>query len=199
MAKLNPYTADQYRQQLIALLPTGAAWQFEPGTRLWEFVDALAQELARIDARVSDMVGESHPRNAYEMLNEWEAVAGLPDICTGTLDSIPERQRALVAKLTSTGGQSITYYLSVFEYLGDSGASIDEPEPMSWNDNCADYLWDESSIFCWIVNIPADTAIEQMTCADDCTSFLSNYGINALECVLNRIKPSHTHVSFHYE
>ena len=60
-----------------------------------------------------------------------EAVAGLPDICTGTLDSIPERQRALVAKLTSTGGQSIPYYLSVIENMGYSGATIDEPEPMT--------------------------------------------------------------------
>ena len=198
MAGLNPHTAEHYRTQLIALLPQGEAWQFEPGTLLWQFVDGLAQELARLDARGAAMVGESYPANAYEMLGEWETVAGLPDICTGTLDSIPERQRALVSKLTASGGQSIPYFLSVVENMGYAGATIDEPEPMTCADTCNDYLWDDESEFCWIVNIPASTAIEQMTCADDCTSFLSIYGINALECILNRIKPSHTHVSFHY-
>lgn len=198
MAGLKRFELDDYRQQLIALLPQGEAWRFEPDSILWNFIDGLAQEFARVDARAEAMIAESLPDKTYEMLTEWEQVAGLPDLCTGSKEGTLERRRALVAKLTASGGQSIPYFLSVINGLGYTGATIDEPEPMTCNDDCAGYLWDDDSIFCWIVNIPADLSVEYMTCNDDCQSFLTIYVIGTLECVLNRIKPSHTHVSVHY-
>lgn len=198
MAGLNPHSADDYRTQLIALLPTGPAWQFARGSLLWQFADALAQEFARIDARTAAMIAEAYPQSTYEMLEEWETVAGLPDLCSGPADGIAARRRQLAAKLTAAGGQSIPYFLGITEALGYQGASIEEPEPMHCNDDCNDYLWAEDSIYSWIVHAPAAVKTEYMHCNDDCNSYLSSYGGQALECILNRLKPSHTHVSVEY-
>ena len=88
--------------------------------------------------------------------------------------------------------------MGIIEALGYQGASIEEPEPMHCNDDCNDYLWAEDSIYSWIVHVPAAVKTEYMHCNDDCNSYLSSYGGQALECILNRLKPSHTHVSVEY-
>ena len=196
MARL---TVADYRQQLQDLLPHGPAWQFEKGSRMLDFIHASAIELTRVDGRVGDMVAESLPGQAYETLTEWEEVAGLPDLCTGSETEISARQKALVGKLTASGGQSIAYFLQILANMGYPEATIEEPQMMTCNDDCNAYLWDELSIFCWIVNIPQSVALSPMTCNDNCNSFLNVYGIDAVECVLNRIKPSHTHVGLYYD
>lgn len=188
-----------YQQQLVSLLPRGAAWQFDAGTQLSVFTEAMAVELVRVDGRAADMLKESLPHQTYEMISEWEEVAGLPDLCTGTVVDLAARQKALVAKLTATGGQSIAYFLQILGGSGYQDATITEPKPMLCTDLCDEQLWDEKSVFTWIINIPEAVEMTGMTVQDGCQSFLENYGIPAIECVINRIKPSHTFVLFNYQ
>lgn len=192
-------SADDYRSQLMALLPQGEAWQFEQGGMMWQFIDGLAQEFARIDARAADMLMESFAVYTAEMLNEWEAVVGLPDKCTGSYDDTASRRRAVVAKLASAGGQTPAYFLSILRNMGYIDATIEEPfGAMSCNDHCNNGLWDEDSVFVWVVNIPADGEYDIMTCNDDCNSYLSTFGNSVVECMLSRYKPSHTQIIFDY-
>lgn len=200
MGRLNNRTADDYRRHLIELLPRGAAWQVEHGSMMWHFVDGLAQEFARLDARAVDMLLESFARETVEMLAEWEAVVGLPDMCTGSLEGMAARRRAVVAKLAAVGGQTPAYFLSILKGMGYHDATIEEPfGGLSCNDHCNGGLWDEGSVFVWVVSIPATADFEMMTCNDDCNSYLSTYGNRAVECMLTRSKPSHTSILFDYQ
>lgn len=111
-------SANQYREQLQALLPSGAAWPRNQGAILTATLDALAQELARVDVRMGDLLNEADPRTTNELLTEWERSRGLPDPCvTGPLTS-DQRRNNLVAKVTNLGGQSPMYFLLVAERLG---------------------------------------------------------------------------------
>ncbi len=58
--------ATDYTAQLQALLPPGPLWDAlrQPGTTAAELVAALAEELARLDARTEDLLAELDPRSA---------------------------------------------------------------------------------------------------------------------------------------
>ncbi|MDO8706437.1 MAG: DUF2313 domain-containing protein [Sulfuricaulis sp.] len=111
-------TADRYREHLQALLPSGAAWPRDTGAVLTATLDALAQELGRVDTRFADLLNEADPRSAYELLADWERSRGLPDPCVTESLTIDQRRTALVGKVTGLGGQSPAYFLSVLEQLG---------------------------------------------------------------------------------
>lgn len=111
-------SANHYREQLQALLPPGRAWPRESGAVVTNVLDALAQEFARVDARVDGLLEEIDPRTTYELLSDFERVYGLPESCvTGSLTT-DQRRNALVSKLTNYGGQSPAYFLLVLERLG---------------------------------------------------------------------------------
>ncbi|MGQ7145707.1 hypothetical protein ACUOA8_41705, partial [Escherichia sp. SS-MK2] len=48
----------------------------------------------------------------------------------------------------------------------------------------------------WQVNMPAATNTTWMTCGDPCDSALRIWGDTVVECVLNKLCPSHTYVIF---
>ncbi|MFA2121568.1 hypothetical protein ACD923_12900, partial [Escherichia coli] len=50
----------------------------------------------------------------------------------------------------------------------------------------------------WQVNMPAATNSTWMTCGDPCDSALRIWGDTVVECVLNKLCPSHTYVIFKY-
>lgn len=111
-------TQEQYLQQLMALQPTGAALPAEADSTWGQLLAAMAKGLADVDARADDLVAESDPRSALEMLPDWERVTGLPDDCSLDADTLQERRAAVVAKLRSTGGQSVAYFQALAESLG---------------------------------------------------------------------------------
>jgi uncharacterized protein YmfQ (DUF2313 family) len=111
-------SADQYREQLQALLPSGAAWPRDAGAVLTATLDALAQEFGRVDARMHNLRDEADPRTAVELLPDYERVHGLPDPCVTDTLTADQRRNALVSKMTSLGGQSPAYFLAVLQRLG---------------------------------------------------------------------------------
>lgn len=113
-------SADDYRQNLQALLPHGPAWPRESNSVLTKLLTGLAQELARIDARSSELLSETDPRQTFEMLSEWERMAGLPDECwlPSSGSSVDYRRAALLMRLTGRGGQDAAYYIALAEALG---------------------------------------------------------------------------------
>jgi uncharacterized protein YmfQ (DUF2313 family) len=70
-----------YRDQLQALLPTGAAWPRDEDAQLSLLMHGLGGELARAHNRALDLLEEADPHTAAEMLVDWERVVGLPDPC----------------------------------------------------------------------------------------------------------------------
>lgn len=122
-------TAAQYLELLRQIMPRGPAWPSAPGAALSKLLAGLAEEFARLDTRVDDLITEMDPRVTFELLPDWERAYGLPEPCIPLGASVTERRNALVAKVTAIGGQSVSYFLSIAQALGYVGANW---TPFAW-------------------------------------------------------------------
>ena len=180
------------------LLPRGAAWPRDPDATLTALTAALAARTAAVHARAAQLLEvESDPTQTVEMLSDWETAYGLPDPCTPLNPTLQQRRFALLAKIIAIGGQSIGYYQSVAAALGYA-ITITEFHAFVADDPCElpdnDPSWD----FAWQVNAPETT--EQLFRADVSAADepLATWGNAQLECVLNRLKPADTILTFAY-
>jgi len=176
-------TAADYLAQLQALLPQGFAWPRQADAALTKQLLAWADELARVDGRAADLIDETDPRTTSELLSDWERVAD---------QTVEQRRAALVAKLTSRGGQSRQYFIDLAAALGYPGATIDEFRPFNCNSNCNDALLSEADRFVWKINLPSEGGIFIMNCNSPCDSPLAAWGDAAIECRIQSLKPAHT-------
>lgn len=190
-------TAADYLNQLQALLPHGPAWPREPDALLTRMLSGFAEELARVDARLAVLVNEADPRGTYELLTDWERVAGLPDSClAGATQSTAERRSALVARLTTIGGQTPAYFVALAASLGYA-VTVSEFRPYRVNSAVNDPIYGELWIFVWQVNSALDT-VRRFTVQGAVDDPLASWGNAILECAISRLKPAHTKVLFAY-
>lgn len=193
-------TQEAYLRQLQQLLPHGAAWSRDQDAVLTRLLTAMAQELALVDGRAASLLDEADPRTAFELLPEWEILAGLPDTCTAADETLQERREALVRKLTSTGGQSRAWFILFAEMLGFA-ITIDEWRPfITGSSRCGDPLNGGADCrFYWRVTVPAARVVYFRTGASHCGDLLGKIDrAEALECMIRRLKPAHTEVVFNY-
>lgn len=191
-------TPERYAEQLDALLPQGQAWPREPGSRLHALTRALAEEFARVEARADALLSEALPATTLEMLEDWERVTGLPDPCVTESQTIQERRNAMLARLTSAGGQSREFFISLAECLGFT-ITITEFHPFragrsSAGDAACSVEWRHA----WRVNAPETTVISFRAGQSAAGEPLRKWGNELLECVFNRVKPAHTVLLFGY-
>ena len=193
-------TAADYLAQLQALLPQGFAWPRQADAALTKLLLAWADEMARIDGRAADLVEEADPRTTAELLADWERVAGLPDPCVAALginQTTAQRRAALVAKLTTIGGQSAAYYIALAASLGYT-ITVTEFSPFQAGSAAGDALTNDGWQFVWQVNAPEASIVEFAAGRSSAGEPLRSWGNELLECVINRLKPAHTYVLFAY-
>ena len=192
-------TSADYRAQLQALLPQGPAWPREADAALTQLLAAWADELARVDGRAAALVEEADPRTTAELLADWARVAGLPDPCVAALagtQTTARRRAALVAKLTTIGAQTATYYIALAASLGYT-ITVTEFDLHDVEDNVERPLIAMPWQFAWQVNAAQNT-IGVLDVTDTVEDPLAWWGNELLECVIRRLKPAHTHVLFAY-
>lgn len=190
-------TTEHYLRQLQALLPQGDAWPREDNATLTQFLDALAEEFARIDERGVALIDESDPRLTFELLADWEKAFGLPDTCTEAADTIAERHDSLHEKVTRIGDQSRQYFINVAARVGYQ-ITITEFDVFQAGDHAGDLVNGDNWRFAWRVNAPEETITEFKAGLSAAGDPLRDWGNEILECVINRLKPAHTHVQFAY-
>lgn len=193
-------TDTDYLRQLQALLPPGPAWSRDDAAPLTHLLAALALELERVDGRAADLVEEADPRTTAELLADWERVAGLPDPCVAALginQTTAQRRAALVAKLTTIGGQSAAYYIALAASLGYT-ITVTEFSPFQAGSDAGDALTNDGWRFVWQVNAPEASIVEFAAGRSSAGEPLRAWGNELLECVINRLKPAHTYVLFAY-
>lgn len=101
---------EDYRRMLAELLPTGPVWPRDPDSTLQRLLLAFGADLARAHNRGCDLIRESVPSDATELLPDWERVVG-PDPCAPSgPSSLDGRRRRVVARLNYRGGQSIRIF-----------------------------------------------------------------------------------------
>lgn len=192
-------TADEYREQLKALLPPGQAFPRDPGTTLHNLLDGMAIELGRLDGRAAELPIEVNPASANELLGDWERVAALPDKCSGVLEeTLQGRRTALITKLSSTGGQSAAYFIELAAALGYT-VTIEEFRPFraGWS-AAGDALTNGPWVFTWRVRAPEVSSIYFRAGQSRAGERLRAWGNDTLECKLNQLKPAHTIALFAY-
>lgn len=170
-----------YAQALWQLLPPGQALDRE-SPELNKLVTGLSAEWPRVELSAARIAAEVNPISTVGFLPEWETFAGLPDNCANTLDeTLQGRRAALVAKVASTGGQSLAYYEDVARALGYI---------VTCTNTAAPYVWQ--------VNAAATTVQPFRAGRSRAGERLRTWGNTALECKINKIKPAHTRVLFVY-
>jgi uncharacterized protein YmfQ (DUF2313 family) len=206
----------EYFHVLHALLPRGIAWPRWPTTVLMRFVYGLAGIFGYCDGRAADLlVRESDPRSTVEMLDWWERAWGLPDPCwAGMRETIGERQRMLVMKMTMIGGQSRQWFINMARFIGYA-IEISEYRPwMTGYDRVGDnrarvngglgrwpaQMGHPEMRFAWTVHIQRRRLVWFRVSRGQC-------GIDPhlkidlaldLECLIRRWRPAHTEVLFDY-
>ncbi|EHI1027279.1 phage tail tape measure protein [Escherichia coli] len=99
--------------------------------------------------------------------------------------AMTEQVRALSTELAALGRPDATitrYDKSTFTCSSACTDAVNAPE---WR-------------YYWQINMPAATNTTWMTCGDPCDSALRIWGDTVVECVLNKLCPSHTYVIFKY-
>jgi uncharacterized protein YmfQ (DUF2313 family) len=207
---------DEYWHAISALLPWGIAWPRWPSTVQMKVMRGLAGILGFMDGRAGDMLErESDPRITVEMLDQWERAWGLPDPCYEGPQTIGERQKHLVLRMTMLGGQSRAHFIQYAKFLGYE-VSISEYRPfMVGVDRCGDnreYRAD-GSLGEWPCQIGPPTMRFVWTMhvhSVRLTWFRAGAGQAGidphlrialaidLECVIRRWRPAHTEVLFDY-
>lgn len=87
-------TAQAYARMMAKLLPPGTIWRLDADGRLHQVFLACGDECERVGGRAADLLRESDPRTADELLPDFERVLGLE--AEGTAD---ERRARVVALL----------------------------------------------------------------------------------------------------
>ena len=192
-------TAAEYREQLKALLPPGQAFPRDPGTTLHDLLDGMSIELARVDARAAVLPQEVNPGTTLELLPDWERVAGLPDKCSGALEeTLQGRRKALLTKLTSTGGQSAAYFIEIAAALGFTVTIEIFRSFRVGRSKVGDSLTNGPWAFTWLVRAPEVSVTSFRVGRSAVGERLRTWGNDALECKLNQLKPAHTVAIFAY-
>lgn len=189
-------SAAQYGRMLIALLPRGEAWSLERTADIRNQLHGMAMEFARIDARGDSLVREAMPDTTLELLSEWETVAGLPGECTGQLETVALRRAALVARLTTIGGQSRQYFIDLAAALGFE-ITIEEFKPFTSGSVAGTAITNGDWAYAWRVNAP-ETTVRSFVAGSCAGEPLGTWGYALLECAIGRVKPAHTILIFGY-
>jgi uncharacterized protein YmfQ (DUF2313 family) len=191
-------TEDEWTRMLVDLLPVGAAWPRESDTVLWRFWSAVAIEPTRIQARDCDLLAESYPCGAVELLPEWEAAVGLPNECTELVQwTTAERQALVCAWLALQGGQSPAYYIWLAALFGYT-VTVAEHFPARAGQARAGCAGATDCPFWWTVSV---AGVPQTTPRAGCYRAGEppcGSGANIIECLIRMFAPAHTTVTFRY-
>lgn len=196
---------------LRQLLPTGAAWEIEAGDVRYRALLAIAEELARIDARGEQLIEEADPRTALELLGEWERAVGLPDDVVREIPlTITERRIAILQKLTASGGQSRQYFIDL---ASASGFNVTITEYGASVSRCGvarcglASTYEETAIFFWQVNVDLSSpalagglqpSVWAQCGVARCGTRIRSWNGPILEAIIRRYAPAHTTVLFTY-
>lgn len=188
---------EDYADQLVKLLPYGPAWEGEHPMLI-----GGAAELARTTERADALVlEETDPHQTTQLLSRYETLCGLPDSCVIGVQTVPERQLRLAAKMQDDGGINAMYYLSLLVSMGYPDATITQYYHRTFTpgSKAGDQLYSPVWRFVWTVNLPSAGRVTNFTPGSRAGDPLRTWGDTEVQCVISKLAPPHTHVNFRYQ
>jgi hypothetical protein len=163
-------TAAAYARMLGALLPPGRLWR-RVGSVLEDLLLASADELARLDARVDDLLDETDPSTADELLPEYERELDLDEAATDA-----ERRAIIVGRLIARQRyRPVDFQDALAALLGQDAADVVVIETSAAT---AAAMGDVREIFRFFIF--RDPALP------------GTYYLDSAQEIVDAIKPSHT-------
>lgn len=192
-------TPEDYLTQFQKLLPRGRIWH-----RGWGWVQdadllTLMPMWSRLQDRLNDLIDQIFPCTTTELLPEWENTLGLPDPCIGVLSTLQERTAAVCAKFAARGGQSMEYFIRLAASMGYQ-IDIEQFAPFRASINrVGDPLFDEAWAYAWRIVVQAEPVIIWFRVNESAVQEpLATWGIQTLQCMLERYAPANTVLIFAY-
>lgn len=178
-------TAEQYKKQLQSLLPKGKLWNRDESSILTKLLHGKAEELARIEERIENLLEEKDVRTTTELITEHEADFGIPEEGEELQTTVEARREELLSKLIAVGQQDKGYFEDISEAFGYD-IVIEEFQPFWAGFGVAGFpCGDQFNLFYWKVGIDVDSVTESI-----------EVNISKLISRINRLKPGHTIVLF---
>jgi uncharacterized protein YmfQ (DUF2313 family) len=194
-------TAEQYREQLRGLLPSGPAWDPELVPEIELLLQGVAVEFSRIEGRAVDLLNEMDAASVSELVPDWEAVMGLPDACLGANPAFDDRRLAVRRRLFEVGGQSPAYFIEIAVSQGYPNATITEHRAprMGRSRFGSAHFGTWSAQFMWTLNTGGRQRQGRRFGISYWGSRFGANPANALECLIRRPAPAHTVVYINYD
>lgn len=194
-------SSEAYAELLHKLQPLGVIWPERGGGTLDGIYQALAQQLAQVDGRLVDLLGELDPDQAFEMLAEWESDLGIPEPCRTLAGPVPERRAAILSKLKAEGAYNSRQWL--VDLAAELGfvvtvAEFTPSEFLAGQSRAGDVI--EGGWYRQIFRVDAPLTSVRLFRAGTgrAGERLVEFGNDLLECVLRASKPAHVQVIFAY-
>lgn len=164
-------SAPHYRRMMFDLLPPWKLWRRTEGSVLSKLLTACADELARLEVRVVNLLDEADPQTAVELLPEYERELGLVAAAT-----VAERQAQIVSRLVARQRfRPVDFQTALAPLLGQDAADVDVIETSRADAVAMD---DDREIYRFFVyRNPA---------------LPGTYYLDAAQALVDQIKPSHT-------
>lgn len=195
----NPiYSADDYRDAFLALLPRGRAWPRTPGSVQYLVAQGLTMVYARLTADARQLLVGAFPATAYAMLPEWEAALGLPDPNLGPLQTVQQRQAQVLARFAGVGGQSIPYLIAFAKNLGYTITITEYAPARVGRARVGQPLYGPAWAHALGVNAPLYTITQSRVGAAAVGEPLRVWANAPLQVELTEMKPAHTELMFNY-
>lgn len=204
---------EKYKTLIPNLLPQGRLWKPSEQPTFKALLDSFAVELCRVDERVKDLLREADPRQALELLEDWERIVGFPDECSEEAETLQERRDNVLRALTNVGGLSKTFYEFVGSQLGFTitvenrinfivgRGTVGQPLTNYFNHAfvVGDTVGNQLQLIGWRyyfnVEMPA-TAAEVFEVGDTVGNPLVEFSNPLIECTMRKLKPAHAGVTF---
>lgn len=200
-APLAARTAAEILAELLDLLPRGWAWSRAPDTVLAQLLLPTAEELARFEASAEAMLPQVNPRQATDLLADYERVLG-PDPCGRDLveaaGGTDDRQRSAHQRWIASGFQTPAYFVALAAALGVAATVTEILPAVLGPAECGMELAPADERFVWVVALPETRVIEPELGVLECGGFLGEIVPSLVECVIRRLAPAHTTPVFSY-
>jgi uncharacterized protein YmfQ (DUF2313 family) len=159
---------------------------------------AFAPSFQRASTAALDLIADAFPETTVDFIPEWQAALGLPDPCAGPAPTIVQQRQQIVARLTDSGGQSRSYFISLAQRLGYT-ISISNDAPFRCGQSaCGQHLGTQDWFFNWIVSAPLYTINPFLAGQSTAGDPLSTNGNGVLICEIQERQPAHTVLNFNF-